>query len=258
MAYPPTIPPNSRADGTVTFTNHPSDHNATADALTDIVNELGADPKGGFADVAARISAMVPPGVISAYGGGSAPSGYLLCDNSAVDRTTYAALFAAIGTSFGVGDGSTTFNLPDLKGRVPVGRDALVVMFNTLGEDGGSRDAVPVNHAHTVDGHEHGLGSHTHTIAHAHTSTNSGLGVTPKAVVAGSDFAQQSGTPSDQTFYDLDVASTGPSTNANSGGPSIPNTTGGTSPGTDNGDVTEAGTDKNVQPYQVINYIIKT
>src|SRR6185503_20590605 len=48
----------------------------------------------------------------------AAPSGWLNCDGSAVSRTTYANLFAAIGTTFGAGDGSTTFNVPDLRGRV--------------------------------------------------------------------------------------------------------------------------------------------
>jgi microcystin-dependent protein len=51
------------------------------------------------------------------------PSGWLLCDGSAVSRTTYAALFAAIGTTYGAGNGSTTFNVPDLRGRTPVGAD---------------------------------------------------------------------------------------------------------------------------------------
>lgn len=57
-----------------------------------------------------------PPGIISAYGGTSAPTGWLACDGAAVSRTTYAALFAAISTTWGIGDGSSTFNLPDLRG----------------------------------------------------------------------------------------------------------------------------------------------
>ena len=64
----------------------------------------------------------VPTGSLFPYAGSSAPSGYLLCDGSAVARTgTYAALFAVIGTTYGSGDGSTTFNLPDLRGRLPLG-----------------------------------------------------------------------------------------------------------------------------------------
>jgi microcystin-dependent protein len=59
--------------------------------------------------------------VMLPYGGATAPTGWLLCDGSAVSRTTYAGLYAAIGTSYGTGDGSTTFNLPDLRGRVALG-----------------------------------------------------------------------------------------------------------------------------------------
>ncbi len=70
---------------------------------------------------AAFISALVPVGLILPYGGSSAPSNYFLCDGTAKNRTTYAALFAIVGTTFGVGDGSTTFNLPDLRGRMPMG-----------------------------------------------------------------------------------------------------------------------------------------
>ena len=63
-------------------------------------------------------------GIINAYAGSTAPDGYLICDGSAVSRTNYAALFAAIGTTYGAGDGSTTFNLPDLQGRFPLGAGA--------------------------------------------------------------------------------------------------------------------------------------
>ncbi len=52
---------------------------------------------------------------------GSAPSGYLLCDGSAVSRTTYNTLYSTIGTTYGAGDGSTTFNVPSLGGRIPIG-----------------------------------------------------------------------------------------------------------------------------------------
>lgn len=67
---------------------------------------------------------FVPAGTILPFGGATAPSGWLLCDGSAVSRTTYAALFANISTAWGYGDNSTTFNLPDMRGRFPRGRDA--------------------------------------------------------------------------------------------------------------------------------------
>ncbi len=60
-------------------------------------------------------------GVIQMYGGTTPPIGWLICDGSAVSRSAYSQLFAAIGTNWGVGDGSTTFNLPDLRGRTPIG-----------------------------------------------------------------------------------------------------------------------------------------
>lgn len=63
----------------------------------------------------------VPIGMVAPYGGSSAPSGWLLCDGSAVSRTTYAALFAITSTTYGIGDNSTTFNLPDLRSRLPLG-----------------------------------------------------------------------------------------------------------------------------------------
>lgn len=63
------------------------------------------------------INAFCPIGTILSFGGVTAPKGFLLCDGSAVSRTDYSALFAVIGTSFGAGDGSTTFNVPDLRGE---------------------------------------------------------------------------------------------------------------------------------------------
>ena len=65
---------------------------------------------------------IVPSGTIVAFGNASAPTGWLVCNDAAVSRTTYARLFAAIGTSFGTGDGSSNFNVPDLRDRVPLGK----------------------------------------------------------------------------------------------------------------------------------------
>lgn len=69
---------------------------------------------------------LVPTGTISMFAGTTAPNAdWLLCDGAAVSRTTFSALFALVSTSFGIGDGSTTFNVPDLRGRTPVGLDNL-------------------------------------------------------------------------------------------------------------------------------------
>ena len=96
-----------------------------------------------------------PTGGLIMWGTGTAPSGWLLCDGAAVNRTTYAALFAVISTTFGVGDGSTTFNVPNYTNRMPYG--------TTLGATGGSADAVVVSHTHTATvtdpGHAHSVGA---------------------------------------------------------------------------------------------------
>jgi len=84
---------------------------------------------------------VVPAGSVIAWSGSSAPSGYLLCDGTAVSRTTYAALFAVAGTGYGVGDGSTTFNLPDLRDRLPLGKGT---NNSTLGTQTGSMSASSV------------------------------------------------------------------------------------------------------------------
>jgi len=65
----------------------------------------------------------MPTGSLTAFAGTSAPSGWLLCGGQAVSRSTFADLFTVIGTTYGSGDGSTTFNLPDLRGRAPFGKD---------------------------------------------------------------------------------------------------------------------------------------
>lgn len=74
---------------------------------------------------AGGIASLVPTGTVFAYAGTSAPTGWLTCDGTAVSRTTYAALYAAIGVAHGYGDNSTTFNLPDYRGRFIRGGDAM-------------------------------------------------------------------------------------------------------------------------------------
>lgn len=81
-------------------------------------NQLPVTSDGVAAELATR---AVPTGAILPYGGSSAPDGFLVCDGSAISRTDYAALFSVIGTAFGAGDNSTTFNVPDMRESVPVG-----------------------------------------------------------------------------------------------------------------------------------------
>jgi microcystin-dependent protein len=92
--------------------------------IADGTTATHAATKGQVDAVQANVDALQleVTGVIKAYGGSSAPTGYLLCDGSAVSRSTYAALFTAISTTFGSGNGSTTFNVPDLRDRLPLGK----------------------------------------------------------------------------------------------------------------------------------------
>ena len=77
---------------------------------------------------------VLPTGSVIPFAGKTAPTGWLMCQGQAVSRTTYAQLFSVIGTTFGSGDGSTTFNLPDLRGRVAVGVDSDANLGGTVGE----------------------------------------------------------------------------------------------------------------------------
>lgn len=90
-------------------------------------------------------SPPVASGTITSFGGTSAPDNWLLCDGSAISRTGFDTLFNAIGTTYGAGDGSTTFNLPDLRQRFPLGK-ATSGTGSTLGGTGGT-----IDHLHTAD-----------------------------------------------------------------------------------------------------------
>jgi len=124
-------------------------------------------------------------GVIKLFGGSNAPEGWLLCDGSAVSRTTYSDLFKAIGTAYGEGDGSTTFNLPDMRGKVGVGLAPADTYFNTLGKTGGEKthtltiDELP-SHTHNLTYNTSGAGANTGgTVALGNTSTTSPLATLP-------------------------------------------------------------------------------
>ncbi len=127
-------------------------HAQNADDATTLSGQTFADHN---ADDAAHPALHLPPGVLMPFGGTSAPSGYLLCAGQAVSRTTYEHLFAAIGTTYGAGDGSTTFNLPDLRGRVPMGLDNM---------DGNSANRVTAAEADTPGGT---AGAENHTLTTA-------------------------------------------------------------------------------------------
>lgn len=130
-------------------------------------------------------------GDLKPFAGSIAPDGWLLCNGQAVSRTLYSALFGVIGTSFGAGDGSTTFNVPDFRGAVPVGASGTI----PLGSTGGAASVVlTVNqlpaHSHTVTdpGHGHGVTDP----GHLHSGGNNTVGGT--GVVGTSTPAGNTGT----------------------------------------------------------------
>lgn len=147
--------------------------------------------------------AAIPSGAVMPYAGSIAPNGWLICYGQAVSRATYAALFTVIGTVFGGGDGSTTFNLPDFRGRVAAGADNMGgTAANRLGSGstGGITGSATVGisggeQSHTLSFnempvHSHGVNDPTH--AHnmyinnlsgsggaAQVNQSAGAGVTP-------------------------------------------------------------------------------
>jgi len=106
----------------------------------------------------------VPTGGMVFYGAAAAPTGFLLCDGSLVSRATYATLFGVISTTYGAGDGSTTFKLPDLRGAFPMGK-ATAGTGSTLGATGGTIDHTHTgpSHTHTVTAPRDGWGSAVET-----------------------------------------------------------------------------------------------
>jgi microcystin-dependent protein len=126
---------------------------------------------------------LVPPGAMMPYAAASAPGGWLLCDGSAVSRTTYATLYGLIGTTYGIGDGEFTFNLPNLKGRMIVGLNGADASFDALGETGGSKTATLTTTelpAHTHTGTTDTAGAHSHTYNDAYFAENRSGGANNK------------------------------------------------------------------------------
>ena len=172
---------------------------------------------------------------MAAYDVATPPDGWLACDGAIVSRTTYAALFAKIGTAFGVGDGSTTFGLPNFKGSVPVHIDAAQTEFNLRGKVGGAKTHTLVTAE--VPAHDHAGASMTTTGDHTH------------AVIAnlGGDAVLLTGT----RFQRAQNAATSGSMNSptNAGDHThvltIPSVGGG-------------GAHNNLQPYVVVGFLIKT
>ena len=122
----------------------------------------GTSVETALAEIDQNINFASPVGEIKIWPAATAPTKYLICDGSLINRTTYSALFAVIGSIYGAGDGSTTFALPNYKGRVPVGLDAAQSEFNTLGKTCGAK-----THVLSIDE----MPSHTHEKASCYAGT---------------------------------------------------------------------------------------
>jgi microcystin-dependent protein len=167
---------------------------------------------------------LVPPGTINQYAGATVPAGYLFCQGQSLSTTTYGNLFNAIGYAYG-GSGSS-FTLPNLQNRVPVGKgpDA---EFDTLGETGGAKThtlttAEMPSHSHT--GTTSTNGEHVHGIASGYNVQNGG-----NDGAANGSFIGRTTAAAGNHSHSFTTAATG-------GG----------------------GAHNNLQPYIVLNYIIKT
>lgn len=166
------------------------------------------------------VSALqAPVGVIQGFAGVSEPSSqWKICNGEALSRSTYAELYAVLGTRYGAGDGSTTFNLPNLKGRIPVGSDSGQTEFDVLGETGGAK-------THTLTIAE--MPSHSHKWAAAGTNAPGSTPANWDDIVGGN----------------VAALGTGPAADEDAGNAIKPR--GGN------------GAHNNLQPYLVINYIIR-
>ena len=173
------------------------------------------------------------PGEIKAYAAASAPSGWLLCYGQAVNRNLYAALYGVIGTTYGVGDGSTTFNVPDLRGRTIAGVD------NMGGSDAGILDWA--NAIGTTGGEQYHTLTTPETPSHNHTINDPGHNHTATLFNGG---AAQGFNRFSSTYVSFDSGAPG-TTDNNTTGITINNTGGG-------------GQHNNMSPTMLLYYIIRT
>ena len=217
----------SKADkASPTFTGTPAAPTASSGTSTTQIATTA------FAMGAAAL--VMPSGAMLQWPTATAPSGFLLCTGAAVSRTIYAALFAVIGTTFGAGDGTTTFNLPDFDNRFAVGAGDLY----SVGATGGSKDAVVVSHTHTATASEH-----THKV-----NSNTGADSIARGIAPGSGYsvAGVAGV--------VNGGSGSYVTNDSAGNQVVENTTVTVS----NSTTGESGTNKNLPPYLGVYFIIKT
>ena len=96
------------------------------------------------------VGSVIPSGTIAPFGGGTVPAGWMLCDGTAISRTTYSALFAAVSTTYGVGDGASTFNLPNAQGVFLRGAGSQTISSITYSATRGTKQGD------SMQGHRHG------------------------------------------------------------------------------------------------------
>jgi microcystin-dependent protein len=183
------------------FANAEHDHTDAAGGgrLTVDAFDTGSAPAGAVnvAGTGLEVRGSVPIGACFPYPAASAPTGWLLCTGQAVSRATYAALFVAIGTTYGVGDGSTTFNLPDMRGRLVGGLDNL---------GGIAANRVTDEDADTLGG---AVGAEDHQLtvaempAHTHLLDVTVGGTTPSTISGGSTIALGSNPDTQSTGGDV-------------------------------------------------------
>lgn len=198
-------------------------------------------------------------GEIIPYGGSTVPEGFLACDGSAVSRDDYAELFAVIGTTWGSGDGSTTFNLPDMSGKVGLG----VSSGYTLASSGGT-ETVTIGQA-SMPSHSHTIPQHTHanTLAAKTPSLSHTVSTQPSFKYTRLDSTHEERTGSTRTAYSTRSSSSSMSQSTNmsvtahaatactvSG--SITNCAAMTS-----GSAGSGGAHNNMMPYLALTYIIR-
>jgi microcystin-dependent protein len=142
-------------------------------------------------------ASFVPAGAVMEYSGTTEPAGWLFCYGQAISRTTYARLFAAISTTHGTGDGSTTFNVPDRRGRVAAGKDNMGgTSANRLtglsgGVDGDTLGAVGGAESHTLTIAQ--MPAHTHPTTHQNQPSYQGGAVNAESDNAGADVTGSTG-----------------------------------------------------------------
>jgi microcystin-dependent protein len=223
---------------------------------TSITNSAITDRRAHYGQVAGLIPALtIPAGTVQTFAGASAPSGWLLCDGAAVSRVTYKTLFDVIGTTYGAGNGSTTFNLPNMLGRVPVGRDTGQTEFDALGKTGGAKthtlteSQIP-GHTHTGPSHTHAAGTLATSSAGAHTHTIPQVGTTDNTHNHANNGTTAQGSDPGTVATSGVTASSGAHTHTMSGSTAAS--------GTGNTGSTGGGSaHNNLQPYLALNYIIK-